>query len=229
MIGTFKKNNYSSDKLINLFGNQLPRTHLKTGLSNGSCVFKFGKGKKLFILSGVHGDERSGPLSILKYFSNLKKFQELPIEFLICPLLNTSGWDKNSRYHGKIDLNRSFHNKAPKFVTELMILLQKERPAFFLDMHEDIDEKVKYYLWVKRGKKPAFVDHIVRNTDMDSVYWHGNQKDWAFASSEDYIRSLGCYNTVTAEAYAYDDMGSRIKKNISVIDSAVEYVSKYSG
>ena len=220
--------NYIAEQLISVFSEILGDKATKIALSNESAVFRFGKGTKLFIMSGVHGNERSGPIAIIDFFSNPSNFKDLPIEFTVCPLLNTVGWDENSRYEAHINLNRCFNQKGPKFIQELMNLLRNNTPDYFVDLHEDFDKKEKDYLWIQEGAGSDFTKQIAKETGMGLLYWNENQDEWDFSSSEEFIRSLGCKNAFTAEPYSLTNFTRGVKENIDIISSVVRYVSEKS-
>lgn len=217
---------YSSNQLISLFGELIPNNNIRIPLSNGSFLYKFGKGKKLFVLSGVHGNERSGPISIIEYFSDREKILNLPIEFLVCPILDTKGWDEDTRDYGDTNLNRSFNAQGPQFMKELMFSLKQEGPSYFLDIHEDIDKNKKDYLWIKEGAGTDFNKWVAHETSMNLEYWDDQQPNWNNASSEEFIRSVGCDDAITSEVYALRSFDERVQKNIEVISAVVKYILK---
>lgn len=60
--------------------------------------------KVLFVLSGLHGDERAGPLSILKFLDEItQRAHTLGVKLVVYPLANPSGFDAGTRYNGDHD------------------------------------------------------------------------------------------------------------------------------
>jgi len=214
----------SSQQLLETFAQNAPYPRHIKRLSNGSFICKFGSGTKFFILAGVHGDERSGPVSLVEFFSEKDNFVGVPIEFIVCPLLNTLGWDGNTRNYENKDLNRCFNAKGPKFIKELMSFLKEEKPSYFLDLHEDEDKTIKDYIWANEGGNSKLSSFIAKKNKMNLEYWKDSQKNWKSSSSEEFIRSLGCKNAITSEVYYIKNMENGIRKSVGVIKTMIEYL-----
>ena len=61
--------------------------------------------KIILITAGFHGDEKAGPLSILKYANEIIDYaHKNGLKIIIYPLINPSGFEKNTRYN--IDKDR---------------------------------------------------------------------------------------------------------------------------
>ena len=59
----------------------------------------------MFITTGFHGDEKAGPLSILKYANKIIDYaHKYNLKVIVYPLVNPSGFEKNTRYN--IDKDR---------------------------------------------------------------------------------------------------------------------------
>jgi len=62
------------------------------------------KNKIIMIVAGIHGDEKAGPLTILEYGNRIINYaHKRGIKIIIYPLINPSGFEKNTRYN--IDSN----------------------------------------------------------------------------------------------------------------------------
>lgn len=62
------------------------------------------KNKIIMIAAGIHGDEKAGPLTILKYGNKIiNHAHRRGVKIIIYPLINPSGFEKNTRYN--IDSN----------------------------------------------------------------------------------------------------------------------------
>jgi hypothetical protein len=62
------------------------------------------KNKIIMIATGIHGNEKAGPLTILKYGNKIiNHAHKTRLKLIIYPLINPSGFEKNTRYN--IDSN----------------------------------------------------------------------------------------------------------------------------
>jgi len=189
------------------------KAHL-TPLSNGGCIARFGIGPCFAIMSGLHGDEGSGPLSILEWLEALPVETPLRHQFWIAPLVNDDGWDQGKREWQNLDLNRSFNGAAPDFLATIMMDLEIARPDLFLDLHEDSYYEGPY-LFQFTGDTHPLVTQLASNLDFETEPW-SDLAAWETAS-ETYVRRLGCDYTVTIEVPPVWPLEKRIQKNIQVI------------
>ena len=102
--------------------------------------------KRVYISTGIHGDEPAGPLAVLR----LLEENWLPdnVDFWVCPCLNPISFTVNSRLtrHG-IDLNRDYLEPTTA-QTKAHIEWLKAQPSFDLSLllHEDW-ESHGFYLY----------------------------------------------------------------------------------
>ena len=105
----------------------------------------------VYLSSGVHGDEPSGPQALLGL---LKEgcFGD-GFHWLICPVLNPSGLNANTRENAEgIDLNRDYHHCEAEEVCAHISWLKKQKvPALFLSLHEDWESTGFYYYEINTG------------------------------------------------------------------------------
>lgn len=103
-------------------------------------------GKRVYLSSGIHGDEPAGPLALLE----LLKTDSLPdsIEFTLCPIINPVGLEKGSRENGNgCDLNRDFFNPAQPETQALVAFLESKKGYdLSICLHEDW-EATGFYLY----------------------------------------------------------------------------------
>ena len=59
------------------------------------------KGKSLWIISGIHGEEPAGPNAIAENINYINKLAEKGIPIILLPLCNPKGYRKDWRYPGK--------------------------------------------------------------------------------------------------------------------------------
>lgn len=102
--------------------------------------------KRVYLSSGVHGDEPAGPLALL----DLLKTGSLPdsIEFTLCPLINPVGLENGSRENGNDrDLNRDFFNPTQPETQALVAFLDSQSGYdLSICLHEDW-EATGFYLY----------------------------------------------------------------------------------
>lgn len=124
-------------------------------LSNGAPVL-YKPGNKVFsIISGIHGDEKAGPLFLYQLLKTLVKNKDsIPDGLLIIPLVNNIGWDYNSRFYKEwkedyfgpdIDLNRQFKKDTEiKLIQEIMNIYRDKPIVLHWDIHEDDSRNYEY-------------------------------------------------------------------------------------
>lgn len=105
-----------------------------------------GPHRKVYISTGIHGDEPAGPLAAL----SLIQANQWPenIDLWFCPCLNPLGFALNSRENSKgIDLNRDYMKPVAEEITAHITWLERQ-PMFDLCllMHEDW-ESYGFYLY----------------------------------------------------------------------------------
>jgi predicted deacylase len=167
-------------------------------LDNGSVIASINPKshrKSKVIMSGVHGDERGGPLAILKYLQN-KKLNTDNYQTIILPLINEDGWGKKDRHHTGIDLNRNFNSSGPSHVRQIINYLSPKEIDLFVDLHEDIDEDG--FVYKLSTDSHNFADQVASHIGCPTVV-EDNHDQWG-DSTEKFIRSLGCFKAVTTEA-----------------------------
>ena len=97
-----------------------------------------GKGKpKILLISGIHGNERSGIDAIEKF----KKYVPKNGGILLIPAANQKAVKDNVRTpYYMSDLNRTFfqagNDEAYSISQEIVIIIQKYEPEIILDLHE---------------------------------------------------------------------------------------------
>ncbi len=131
--------------------------------------------KTIYISTGIHGDEPSGPLAMLQLLQENRwpKFTNL----WLCPCLNPSGYPLNSRENADgLDLNRQYREpKAEE--TRAHIAWLERQPDFdvSLCLHEDWESHGFYVYELNPENRPSFAESIVKRVaevcpiDMSSV------------------------------------------------------------
>jgi len=152
-----------------------------TYLSNGSLQIQIGS-PKTCIISGLHGDERSGPLSLLEFLK-----QDNLQDLIIFPLVNDIGWSNNQRDWNHINLNRSFGlETAPDFIKEIC----KIQPKYIIDLHEDSETDYPFIFQYIQDS-PDLLEPLIHKFDLEMEIWSDGEI-WP-GSTDTYFRSKGIY------------------------------------
>ena len=172
------------------------------------------------VLSGLHGNERTGPVSILRW---LREMEKVTFDCSVFPLVNDLGWDSNARQWKEFDLNRSFNQKTgPVFMRQMIRILKASPPAVFLDFHDDPVKDASYvFTYVKDPRVDAYVG---KTLNMNCVPWD-DAAVWKYCS-EVFVRRLGCSSCVTIEAATKLDFDKRTLLNVRIIEKGIEYCSR---
>lgn len=170
-------------------------------LSNGAAIVEVGRSDEpaLFILSGLHGDERSGPLAVVRLLEDTAI--PLPGGFgrvVCCAVINDEGWGGETREWCGLDLNRVMSTRIehPHFVEELMQMIAHVRPVAYVDLHEDSDTDYAY-VFVNRDDPHDFSERLAEHLQASTEQW-SNDDPWE-GSSEVWARSLGATHCTTVE------------------------------
>jgi predicted deacylase len=199
-------------------------------LAHGGLIAQINDhGPCLAVISGLHGDERSGPLALLEWTCR----QDGPLcpsdrRVWLLPLLNDLGWDNKERKWQEVDLNRAFlpgEEAIPLFVQEVMEEWAKRPPEMFLDIHEDATRPNEPYLfWYKEETHDLalrLAEHLQAKSEPwdDFDYWRG--------SDEVYLRTLGCHHCITIESPKGWPMQERIRWNLAAVEWCIEQLGEY--
>jgi murein peptide amidase A len=117
--------------------------------------------KRLYLSSGIHGDEPAGPLAILELLSHAS--WPADVEVWICPCLNPAGFQLNTREnaHG-IDLNRDYRHLLAEEVRAHVAWLNAV-PEFDLALvlHEDWEADGFYLYELNPLNRPTLAERII--------------------------------------------------------------------
>jgi predicted deacylase len=189
-----------------------------TELDHHVSIARLGSGPRLGFLGGLHGDERSGPLALLRWFEDTPTGALIPdgISLWVAPLVNTPGWDADSRHwHDEKDLNRSFtDDRAPDFLRLLMADLADPLPAMYIDLHEDESSEAHYYFIYKRDTHDL-AQRMAAALESNLVEW--DDDDHWTGSSETFVRGAGCPYATTTEAVWAQSLDERIDWQLRTI------------
>ena len=118
--------------------------------------------KRLYISTGIHGDEPAGPLAVLELLRENRWPDRVDIG--LCPCLNPTGFPLNRRENAlEIDLNRQYlHLEAEE--TRAHVEWLKRQPSFDLALclHEDWESHGFYVYELNPDNQPSFAERIVQ-------------------------------------------------------------------
>jgi len=121
------------------------------------------QGKRIYISTGIHGDEPAPPMALLSILQN----NTLPLEndYYICPCMNPSGLAIHSRENSEgIDLNRDFSDFKSREI-ELHHEWVKEQIDdldMAIHLHEDWEASGFYLYEINFGEVESRADSILQ-------------------------------------------------------------------
>lgn len=198
----------------------------------------------IYLSSGVHGDEPSGPQALLKLLQ--EGFFDERFHWIICPLLNPTGLTTNTRENAEgIDLNRDYHHcEAPEVCSHISWLKKQETPQLFISLHEDWESTGFYYYEINTGTEgPSYQDILqaaypffppepeeeIDDHPVTKPGWifHPDHPDipegWPEAI---YLARMGCPLSLTFETPSSMELEKRIACHQAVVKRAVEKQSQ---
>ena len=115
---------------------------------------------RVYVSSGMHGDEPAGPLALLELLK--EGLFESEVEWMLCPLMNPTGVSRGCREnHQGLDLNRDYFRRASAEVAGHVAWLEQQPvPDVFLSLHEDW-ESTGFYLYEIQKCAFASVAHAI--------------------------------------------------------------------
>jgi predicted deacylase len=191
-------------------------------LANGAQIatFNASRSPRLAIVSGLHGDERAGPLAILRWLESGRS--RIRRSLWIVPLVNDLGWNAQKRRWGRKDLNCNFLTGAPKFIIEIMKSLKQYKPDYFIDLHEDESAKLPYLFRHAKDGPETFVAELEKKLHANNDLW-SNMSDY-FGSIENWVRYIGCAPSTTIETPLVWQLGRRVNYHLRVLQKATQII-----
>jgi hypothetical protein len=118
--------------------------------------------RRIYISSGIHGDEPAGPLALLQLIQEHR--WPAGLDLWLCPCLNPAGLARNTRENlDGLDLNRRYHHlDAPE--TRAHAGWLQRQPAFDLALclHEDWESHGFYLYELNPDQHPSLAEQIIR-------------------------------------------------------------------
>jgi murein peptide amidase A len=117
--------------------------------------------RRVYLSTGIHGDEPAGPLAALKLLQENRWPENL--EVWLCPCLNPIGFTLNTRANAMgIDLNRGYLNPVAEEIYAHIAWLERQ-PHFDLCMllHEDWESQGFYLYEQNPESRPSFAEKMI--------------------------------------------------------------------
>lgn len=116
---------------------------------------------RIYISTGIHGDEPAGPLAARQLLQENRWPSELDI--WLCPCLNPAGFSLNRRENAEgIDLNRQYLGPtAAETVAHIGWLNQQPAFDFCLCLHEDWEAHGFYLYELNPDNRPSLAEAII--------------------------------------------------------------------
>jgi murein peptide amidase A len=121
--------------------------------------------RRLYISSGMHGDEPAGPLAVLRLFEENDWPDDASL--FVIPCFNREGFDRNTRENAdSVDLNRDYRSRRTALVQAHVRWLEK-RPKFDLSLclHEDWEAHGFYLYELNPDGQASFAERIVQHVE----------------------------------------------------------------
>lgn len=137
---------------------------------------------KIFLSSGVHGDEPAGVEAVMRFLESDNSNLLNKFEFFILPCLNPYGYSRNVRWNSEgLDINRTFENNLSMEAVLVKTLLADKQFDLSVDFHEDWEYRGFYLFEISKDnldlgkeiiskldcnceiKKEAMIDGFINN------------------------------------------------------------------
>jgi hypothetical protein len=118
-------------------------------------------GVRIYISTGIHGDEPAGPLAALKLIQENRWPENA--EIFLLPCLNPLGFTLNRRENAaRIDLNRDYRNsKSTETRAHIAWLERQPKFDFYLCLHEDWESHGFYLYEQNPDDKPSLAGKMI--------------------------------------------------------------------
>lgn len=194
----------------------------------------------VYLSSGMHGDEPSGPRALLGLLKD--DFFDDRFHWLICPVLNPTGLEAGTREnHEGVDLNRDYCLCTTKEVcSHIEWLKNMPVPELFLSLHEDWESSGFYFYEINTGGGdspnqevmeaaaphfPPEPEEIIDDHPVTGPGWiyHSEHPDlpqgWPEAI---YLAKLGCPLSLTFETPSQAEPDRRVACHQAVVRKAID-------
>lgn len=116
---------------------------------------------RVYLSTGIHGDEPAGPLAMRRLLEQNDWPEHL--ELYVCPCLNPVGFQLNSRTNAKgVDLNRGYLNPVAEEVLAHIAWVEQQPPFdLCLMLHEDWESNGFYLYEQNPDNRPSFAEAMI--------------------------------------------------------------------
>jgi hypothetical protein len=196
-------------------------------LPNGARIYALGSGPTLAILGGLHGDERAGPIALLRWLETTEKGALIPkgTALWMCPLFIGNAWDAFERKAGGIDFNRVWMPGQPGRDESVKIVersLKRAKPRVFIDLHEDPDAPKPYVFGYQNDL--AFAPKLAHGLGARWKSWTGKDEA-SIGASETFARFAGCRMTSTIETPRVKPIAERVDFHLRAVRWCSDYMA----
>jgi predicted deacylase len=189
-------------------------------LNKKVSMFCRGRGKcTMIVISGIHGEERAGPVAI---FCWAKRLAKMAINGRICvvPIMHPLAWDLRIRKPNNLNLN-SIWNKQKcvraSQVKKMMKIIKRQQPLIYLDLHEDTSiSDEHHYIW--RAKDCIWGKQLQKKLKISTK--KGLWKKHDYETSESFAHSVGINRSFTVESDPHKSLKERINFHQLVLKEA---------
>jgi protein MpaA len=198
-----------------------------------------GKGPRVYLSAGIHGDEPAGPLALLELMR--EGFFTADVDWAICPALNPSGLAAGSRDNADgVDLNRDYRVQLSiEASAHAAWLAAGPAPERFLSLHEDWEASGFYLYEINTGAdNPPRTRGIIAavspwfspeaGPDIDGHT--PREAGWIFHEAEAdvpegwpeaiYLAKLGCPLSFTFETPSHARLAARVDAHCAAVRAA---------
>lgn len=198
-----------------------------------------GKGPRVYLSAGIHGDEPAGPLALLELLR--AGFFAVDVDWTICPALNPTGLAAGCRDNADgVDLNRDYRlQQSLEASAHAAWLAAMPVPAMFLSLHEDW-ESCGFYLYEintgannpqrTRGIIAAVSPWFPAEAGPDIDGHTPREAGWIFHEAEAdvpegwpeaiYLAKLGCPLSFTFETPSHAKLADRVAAQCAAVRAA---------
>ena len=118
--------------------------------------------RRLYLSTGIHGDEPAGPLAVRQLLQENRWPDH--VSLWLCPCLNPTGFPLNRRENARgQDLNRQYHQPDQADEVRAHVAWLKAQPAFDLSLclHEDWESNGFYLYELNPDQQPSLAERII--------------------------------------------------------------------
>jgi predicted deacylase len=197
-------------------------------LENGARIFTLGDKSTptLALLSGLHGEERAGPIALLRWLEDTEAGSLIPdaTSVWMCPLFATNAWDAFQREPDGVNYNDVWmpgQKGRDESVRDVEASLRAWKPFVFLDLHEDgTSEDGKPYIFGYCTDR-EFAPALAAALECSVQKWKGSDKN-AIGASETFARFVGCKRTATIETAQIRPLRERVDVHVAAVRFAAK-------